>query len=400
MDDFDILLIALINMGALLVQRQRNRINRERHRRRRVWVRAINTRRRQQGAFYNLFQELKEDQQMFYKYTRMTLPTFQHLMDIVNPSLIKRSPRALEPEQRVALTLRFLSGDKGPEIAFAYRVGLSTVHKVIKETCDIFGNILGPIYLQAPSKKEYLQIAEGFWKVWNFPHCLGAIDGKHVDAQCPPNSGSLYFNYHKRYSVVLMAVCDHNYKFTLVDIGCMGKNSDAGIYANSDLNVANRMLDIPEGTSCLSRTDIQMPYFFIGDEAFPIGKHLMRPYSGRYLGERKNIFNYRLSRARRTIENTFGILAKKWGIYNRPIAAIPENINKYILTTVCLHNFLRNEEGNITEFENSDEIVENNENSAAFAIHIRDCFSNYFLSPSGMVDWQHDKRTCCKRTKC
>lgn len=107
MDDFDILLIALINMGALLVQRQRNRINRERHRRRRVWVRAINTRRRQQGAFYNLFQELKEDQQMFYKYTRMTLPTFQHLMDIVNPSLIKRSPRALEPEQRVALTLRY-----------------------------------------------------------------------------------------------------------------------------------------------------------------------------------------------------------------------------------------------------------------------------------------------------
>lgn len=85
----------------------------------------------------------------------------------------------------------------------------------------------------------------------------------------------------------------------------MGKNSDAGIYENSDLNVTNEMLDIPKGTSCLSGTDIQVPYFFIGDEAFPIGKHLMRPYSGRYLGERKNIFNYRLSRARRIIENTF-----------------------------------------------------------------------------------------------
>lgn len=105
-DDFDLLLIALINMEALLVQRRRNRINCERRRRRRVWVRAINTRRRQQGAFYNLFQEIKTDRQMFHKYTRMTLPTFQHLIDIVNPSLIKRSPRALEPEQRVALTLR------------------------------------------------------------------------------------------------------------------------------------------------------------------------------------------------------------------------------------------------------------------------------------------------------
>lgn len=38
----------------------------------------------------------------------MTLPTFQHLMDIVNPSLMKRSPRALEPEQRIALTLRYV----------------------------------------------------------------------------------------------------------------------------------------------------------------------------------------------------------------------------------------------------------------------------------------------------
>lgn len=55
MDDFDLLLIALVNMGALLVQRRKDRINRERRRRRRVWVRAINTRRRQQGAFYNLF---------------------------------------------------------------------------------------------------------------------------------------------------------------------------------------------------------------------------------------------------------------------------------------------------------------------------------------------------------
>jgi len=85
-----------------------------------------------------------------------------------------------------------LIGDKVPTIAFAYRVGLSTVHKIVKETCDVFGRLLSPIYLRPPSREEYLQIAEGFWKLWNFPHCLGAIDEKHVDAQCPPNSGSLY----------------------------------------------------------------------------------------------------------------------------------------------------------------------------------------------------------------
>ncbi|XP_046418059.1 protein ANTAGONIST OF LIKE HETEROCHROMATIN PROTEIN 1-like isoform X2 [Neodiprion fabricii] len=249
MDDSDLLLISSVYLGAILVNRRRERIRR---RRRRLWVRPINMRRRQQGAFHNLFQELKTDPQMFWKYARMTLPSFQNLLDIANPSLLKRSPRAINPEQRLALTLRFLSGDKVPAIAFAYRVGLSTVHKIIKETSDALGRVLGHRYLQAPSKEEYLQIAEGFWQLWNFPHCLGAIDGKHVDAQCPPNSGTLYFNYHKRYSVVLMAVCDHNYKFTLVDIGSAGKNSDGGIFAISDLNPENRQLNIPEGASILS----------------------------------------------------------------------------------------------------------------------------------------------------
>jgi len=66
----------------------------------------------------------------------------------------------------------------------------------------------------------------------------------------------------------------------------------------------------------------------------------------------------------------------------------PENINKYILATVCLHNFLRNREGNIIQFENN-EIIKY-KNGAAFATHIRDSLCNYFMTPNGMVDWQHD----------
>lgn len=113
-------------------------------------------------------------------------------------------------------------------IAWNYKIGKSTVRLIILETCDAIWSALSPLYLAEPTEYQYRDIANDFANMWNFPNCVGAIDGKHVAVTCPANSGTLYYNYKHFFSIVLMGICDAKYAFTAVSIGSYGSESDGG----------------------------------------------------------------------------------------------------------------------------------------------------------------------------
>lgn len=243
------------------------------------------------------------------------------------------------------------------------------------------------------TKERWEEVAQGFEKYAHFPNCIGAIDGKHIRLIQPAHTGSLYYNYKSFFSTVLLAICDANYSFLYVDVGAYGKSSDAAVFHNSSLykKLVENTLDIPEAKP-ISGTDMCMPHVIVGDEAFGIMDHLMRPYSGRHLTYMKKIFNYRLSRARRYIECTFGILANKWRIFHKPL-----NVNftfaEDIIKACCiLHNYVRVRDGyryEDTLFEVPlESLLEGNVPRGGMSANTaRDKYAEYFIT-DGRVHWQ------------
>lgn len=231
---------AVVNRRILLLLYLRRRMRRCKKYRKRFWVRPIFERRQQHGEYFRLVKEMKEeDHESYFAYFRMLPRHFDFLLSLVAPLISKCSTRrdAISPSERLALTLRYLaSGDSPQSLSFSYRIGLTTVHKIIGEVTEAFWSTLFKKgYIKAPeSSFEWEKVAEEFKKRWNFPHlCCGAMDGKHIRMQTPPSAGSRYFNYKLWHSIVLLAVVSADYTFLLVDVGDCGRHSDGGVLQNS-----------------------------------------------------------------------------------------------------------------------------------------------------------------------
>jgi len=150
-----------------------------------------------------------------------------------------------------------------------------------------------------------------------------------------------------------------------------------------------------------------LPFVLVGDEAFPLTHYMLRPYprSGR-LDRRKNVFNYRLSRARRVIENVFGILSARVRIFRKPLVASVSSATRIIKATTCLHNFIIEEELKLPYTQRryttlnaherqlhigiEDEETCNRSRPRKSSAQIRDDFATFFET-TGAVPWQWEK---------
>ncbi|KYN23210.1 hypothetical protein ALC57_04376 [Trachymyrmex cornetzi] len=150
-----------------------------------IWVRNIfhETQRREAGAQRLINEMCFMERNKYLNYLRVTPEQFDFLLGLIGPHITKsvtilRSP--ILPATRLALTLRYLaSGDSMVSLSYQFRIGKSTVSKIILETTTAIWNVLQPIVLKQPTEHDWKRIAKEFNDKWNFVNCIGAIDGKH-----------------------------------------------------------------------------------------------------------------------------------------------------------------------------------------------------------------------------
>ncbi|XP_068759068.1 uncharacterized protein [Montipora capricornis] len=397
----------------LLLRRRRRKRQKDRPK---AWARNWISRSQLQGAYPNLLRELNtEDPEAFRQFHRLDRESFDTILAKIAPLITKKDTlmrRSIPPGEKLSITLRFLAtGEKFSDLAFLFRRGERTLSQAVFDTCEALFTTMKTEYLKVPdTADQWEKVAREFNNKWNYPCCIGALDGKHIAIQQPPNSGSEFFNYKHFFSVLLLALVDANYKFLYVDVGAPGRAGDAGVFAGSSLKQAleRNTLNIPPAKT-IEGIPSPVDYHIVGDDAFPLSKNIMKPYPQRNLDKAKRIFNYRLSRARRVVENAFGILANRFRVFLTTIKLNDEKVVTLILAACCLHNFMveTNKSAYLSaqEIENTDQhtitagtwrndppltglSTSSVRNPAHAAKQQGKEITEYFMSELGSVPWQ------------
>jgi hypothetical protein len=156
-----------------------------------------------------------------------------------------------------------------------------------------------------------------------------------------------------------------------------------------------------------------LPYYFLGDDAFQLSSSMMKPYHSSDKTHQSAVFNYRVCRGRRVVENAFGILATRFRLFRREQDMEPPGVKKVVMASCTLHNFLRSRsdtlympQGSIDWEDKNHEVHEGEwredfdlepmdraavgKNATDYAKTMRDGLAQFYSSRYGRLSWQDE----------
>ncbi|KAJ4428469.1 hypothetical protein ANN_24506 [Periplaneta americana] len=184
--------------------------------------------RRKEKGYYSalITRHLINDEVRLKEFFRLTRYQFHQVLNLIQDDIqsqpCNRVRKPITSFEKLAITLRFFAtGESYRSLMFGFRISHSYISVFVPQVLDVICKKLTSVYLPPTSTINFEVKGEEFWKKWNFPNLIAAIDGKHVGIMCPDKSGSLDFNYKSFFFIVLLALVDPNYKFLVVDRSMM-----------------------------------------------------------------------------------------------------------------------------------------------------------------------------------
>ncbi|KAK3924026.1 LOW QUALITY PROTEIN: Protein ALP1-like [Frankliniella fusca] len=172
------------------------------------------------------------------------------------------------------LEYRYLAqGESIQSLHDAFRVGKSTAHQVIGDTCRALWEKLQPIYLPELTRANFENVAARFFNRCQFPNCVQSMACTQIKAP-PISAGRPFYDCMGFFSTVLLAIVDADYKFLIfVRRSCVAQLSNGKSFG--------RWANESSPMTPLAGKDIAFTHYIVGDEAFPLRSNLMCPLSGR-----------------------------------------------------------------------------------------------------------------------
>jgi hypothetical protein len=288
--------------------------------------------------------ELESTSNFFANY-RMSLKSFTHLNELLEPKLRQKTYNPAVPAMTstamLHCLLRYLAGGQYHDICQTIGISGRSFYQALQLTLDA---ILATkeLAIKLPGTDAELNAAASeFAAISNFgviSGCVGALDGWLPKIKTPTrleagNVKAFYSGHYSRMGLNVQLACNSKGMFTFVSVAAPGGTNDIAAYRRT--NLPTYVESLPLGK------------YFIGDNAYMCTEHMLTPFSGAQKEHPENdAYNFYCSQVRITIERAIGMLTKRWRIFDSSLQCKLSTASKIIQVAARLHNYIMKEDSN------------------------------------------------------
>ena len=294
------------------------------------------------SAWFDLAYSTYSDDQWYANF-QISKNTFHFLVDELRADLKRQDTemrKAVTVQRKIALFLYYLaSTDSYRSLGNLFGLSRGFVCICLRQVSEAILQKLKPKYISFPKGDELLQVIAHYQERWGFPMYAGAIDWTHIAIATPHHNHVAYVNRKSYHSIVMQAVVDGHYMFRDIVVGWPGSVHNARVFSNSEfysLGCSGQLFPEDVQETILGR---QIHLVILGDPAYPMLNCLMKAYPENTNTPRiQRRFNYRLSRAQMTVENTFGHWKGRFRRFLKQIDMSVEGVIKVVAASCVIHN--------------------------------------------------------------